>query len=75
MPPQKSTIVIDNDASNAEIRDAVEELLEKLIEVPVRLRAKDVRTFRAAIETEKKRDRKAPKTRRAGSKGDDERFS
>jgi hypothetical protein len=70
----RKTITIPEGASDGEICDAIEEALERALNLPVTLRRKDVRTIRKVIEAEKRRLRKQPKTTRAPYGGADDRF-
>ena len=64
---------IPEGASDTELRDAVEEVLELVLGLPVTLSRKDVRTLRRVIEAERRRLRKKPKTPRTPYGAADER--
>jgi hypothetical protein len=70
----RKTITIPEDASDGEISDAIEEVLERGLGLPVTLTRKDIRTVRKVIEAKRRRLRKEPKTRRASQRDADMRF-
>src|SRR5262245_58791877 len=55
VPMMRKTITIPSDASDDEIFDAVEELFERALELPVTLSRRDVSTLRKVIEAKRRR--------------------
>jgi hypothetical protein len=70
----RKRIMIPEDVSDGEIWDNVEEILERILKLPVTLSQKDLRTIRAVIEAKKRRLRKQPKTPPTAYRDADQRF-